>query len=237
MNADRGKLLECRGLCQAYGRVEVLRDVNLTLEPGRIVGLLGPNGAGKSTLIKLICGLLQPKAGEILIDGYPPSPYTKSVISYLPERTYLDSWMTAEKALRMFADFYADFRYETARKMLEQLQVSPHVPLKHLSKGTREKIQLVLVMSRNAKLYVLDEPIGGVDPAARDYILSTILSNYQQGSSILLSTHLIADVESILDEVVFLKDGSIFLHDTVERLRREQDGKSVDQLFREVFRC
>lgn len=233
---DSNLVLECRDVYKKYGKKEVLKGVNLTLAPGRIVGLLGPNGAGKTTLIKLICGLLTADQGDIFIGGHEVGPESKALVSYLPERTYLADWMKVKDALDLFQDFYPDFDREKALTMLDHLSVDPNARFKTLSKGTREKVQLVLVMSRNALLYVLDEPIGGVDPAARDYILSTILTNYNEEGTILISTHLISDVERVLDEAVFLKDGAIVLQKSVDDIR-EAEGKSVDELFREVFKC
>lgn len=229
-------ILECRNLTKNYGTFPALSDLNLTVQPGRIVGLLGPNGAGKSTLIKLANGLLTANSGEILIDGNAPGPETKSIVSYLPERTYLNNWMTISDAIEYFQDFYADFRPERAMRMMESLHIDPKKTLGAMSKGTREKVQLILVMSRAARLYLLDEPIGGVDPAARDYILNTILNNYETDSTILISTHLITDIEKILDDVIFIQNGKAVLQSSVEDIRENQ-GKSVDALFREVFRC
>ncbi len=229
-------ILTCEGLTKRYGRTEVLRGLELSLPRGRIIGLLGPNGAGKTTLIKLICGLLTPDSGSISVAGHPVGPESKAVVSYLPERPFLGKWMTVRDGLNLFQDFYADFDRAKAEDMLTQLGVDAGARLTALSKGTLEKVHLVLVMSRNAQLYVLDEPIGGVDPAARDFILSTILTNYNEEGSILISTHLIADVETVLDEVLFLRDGAIVLHDSVDHIREER-GVSVDELFREVFKC
>ncbi|MCD8384156.1 MAG: ABC transporter ATP-binding protein [Clostridiales bacterium] len=229
-------ILTCEGLTKRYGRTEVLRGLNLSLPRGRIIGLLGPNGAGKTTLIKLICGLLTPDSGSISVAGYPVGPESKAVVSYLPERPFLGKWMTVRDGLNLFQDFYADFDRAKAENMLTRLGVDAGARLTALSKGTLEKVHLVLVMSRNAQLYVLDEPIGGVDPAARDFILSTILTNYNEEGSILISTHLIADVETVLDEVLFLRDGAVVLHDSVDHIREER-GVSVDELFREVFKC
>lgn len=233
---DSNLVLDCRNICKKYGKKEVLTGLNLSLTPGKIVGLLGPNGAGKTTLIKLICGLLTANSGEITVGGHPVGPESKALVSYLPERTYLADWMKVKDALDLFQDFYADFDREKALDMLRRLSVDPNVRFKTLSKGTREKVQLVLVMSRKALLYVLDEPIGGVDPAARDYILSTILTNYNEEGTILISTHLISDIETVLDEAVFLKEGAIVLQKSVDDIR-EAEGKSVDELFREVFKC
>lgn len=229
-------ILECRKLRKTYGSKVALNDLSLCVETGRIVGLLGPNGSGKTTLIKLLNGLLTPDGGEILVDGKKPSPATKAIVSYLPERIALPEWMSVQQALRYYADFYADFSLPAALEMLRRLGLDSTARIKTLSKGTKEKLQLVLVMSRRAKLFVLDEPMGGVDPAARDYILRTILGNYNPEATVLLSTHLIADVEPILDEVIFLREGQLVLHDSVEQLRREK-GKSVNECFREVFQC
>ncbi len=229
-------ILECNNLTKTYAGVTALDHIDLAIDPGRIVGLLGPNGSGKTTLIKLAAGLLQPTQGQILIDGKKPSPETNAVLSYLPERIALSQWMKVTQVLDFFCDFYKDFDRSAAEAMLAQLQIAPNQVLKQMSKGTKEKVQLILAMSRKAKLYLLDEPIGGVDPATRDYILHTILSNYNPEAAVIISTHLIGDVEQILDEVVFLSRGQIALHDSCEAIR-EQQGKSVDQLFREVFKC
>lgn len=229
-------ILEYNSLTKKFTGVDALSNVNLRLERGRIVGLLGPNGSGKTTMIKLINGLLVPTSGSLLIDGKQPGPETKKIVSYLPERTYLPEWMRISEALDFFKDFYSDFDEKRAYEMLERLQLNPTKRLKTLSKGTKEKVHLILVMSRKADLYCLDEPIGGVDPAARDYILNTIISNYNENATVLISTHLIADIEKVLDEVVFIKNGQIILHSSVEDIR-SKEGKSVDSLFREVFRC
>lgn len=229
-------ILECRNLTKNYGSVPALQNVSFSLEPGRIVGLLGPNGSGKSTLIKMANGLLTWNSGELLIDGMAPGPETKSIVSYLPERTYLANWMSVKQLLDYFEDFYADFRRERAVEMLEALNIPETMRIRQMSKGTREKVQLIMVMSRQARLYLLDEPIGGVDPAARDYILHTIIGNYNPEATVLISTHLIQDVEQILDEVVFISYGQVFFQKSVDQIRVEE-GKSVDQLFREVFRC
>lgn len=229
-------IFECVGLTKRYGRVLALDNVSLQLEPGRIVGLLGPNGSGKSTMIKLANGLLAPSDGEIRIDGEKPGPETKSIVSYLPERTYLPNWMSVKQALDYFEDFYKDFRRDRAEEMLASLNIPLKQRIRQMSKGTREKLQLILVMSRAARLYLLDEPIGGVDPAARDYILRTIVSNYEKGATVVICTHLIADIEQILDEVVFINRGHIILHENVEKLKQER-GMSVDAVFREEFRC
>ncbi len=229
-------ILEARGLTKRYGATLALNNVDLTLPKGKIVGLLGPNGSGKTTLLKIAAGLLTPTNGMILADNRPIGEATKSVISFLPERTYLPDWMTVTDCLDYFKDFYEDFDTERAEDMLSRLAVPANKKMRTLSKGTREKMQLVLVMSRRAKLYLLDEPIGGVDPATRDYILNTIIGNYDNEATILISTHLIADVEKVLDEFMFLKDGVITMHDTTDNIRETQ-GKSLDELFREVFRC
>ena len=229
-------IIECRDLTKCYGAVQAVSHVNLTIAPGKIVGLLGPNGSGKTTLIKMANGLITWQEGELLIDGRAPGPETKSLISYLPERTYLSDWMSVKQTLDFFGDFYEDFRRDRAEEMLSRLNIPLNMKIRTMSKGTREKVQLILVMSRQAKLYLLDEPIGGVDPATRDYILGTIIGNYDPGATVLISTHLIADVEQVLDEVVFINQGQIVLQSTVDAIREERN-KSVDQLFREVFRC
>ncbi|MDF2510983.1 MAG: transporter [Herbinix sp.] len=229
-------ILECKSLTKKYSSLTALDNVNLTLERGRIIGLLGPNGSGKTTLIKLINGLLVQNSGELLINGKSPNPETKKVVSYLPEKTYLPDWMRVSDTINFFKDFYQDFDEKRAYDMLTRLQLDPSRRLKSLSKGTKEKVQLILVMSRQADLYCLDEPIGGVDPAARDYILNTIISNYNENATVLISTHLIADIEKILDEVVFIKNGHVTLHESVDDIR-SKEGKSIDTLFREVFKC
>lgn len=230
-------ILECYGLTKSYNKMyNALNNLNLTLDRGQIIGLLGPNGSGKTTFIKLINNLLVPTGGEIRINGMTPGVETKKIVSYLPERTYLDETMKVKEVITYFSDFYDNFSAERAHQMLEDLQIDTDARLKTLSKGTKEKVQLILVMSRNADLYILDEPIGGVDPAARDYILSTIINNYNENAAILISTHLIQDIENILDRVLFIKQGQLVLNATVDEIRTEQ-GKSVDALFREVFRC
>lgn len=229
-------ILECKNLSKRYGRTQALTDVNLSLKSGRIIGLLGPNGSGKTTMIKLINGLLTPSNGEIRIDGMTPGIKSKSIVSYLPERTYLDESIRIQEAMDLFEDFYRDFDRKKALQMIQKVHLDPSSRIKTLSKGNKEKVQLILVMSRRAKLYCLDEPIAGVDPAARDYILSTIINNYEPDATILLSTHLISDVENILDEVVFIKNGHIIMQEEVETIR-SKEGKSVDDLFREVFKC
>lgn len=227
-------VMECMGLTKTYGRKTALDKVDLKIESGRIIGLLGPNGSGKTTLIKLACGLLSPTSGEIAIDGHAPGVHTKSVVSYLPDRMYFADWMRTRDLLRFFADFYEDFDREKAEGMLADLGVSVSDRLKTMSKGTKEKVQLVLAMSRRAKLYLLDEPIGGVDPAAREFILRTILANYSPEAALVISTHLIADIEKVLDEVIFLQNGRVVRQNPVDSIR-ENEGKSVDQLFREIF--
>ena len=228
-------ILQCEQLTKSYGSNLALDHVDLTVEQGRIVGLLGPNGSGKTTLLKLANGLLQPGSGTITIAGKTPGVETKKIVSYLPERTYLSNWMNVVQLLDLFCDFYEDFDRDRAEHMLTALEISPKLRIKQMSKGTREKVQLILVMSRKADLYLLDEPIGGVDPATRDYILHTILNNYKRTATIVISTHLIADVENGLDDVIFINKGKIVLQSSVEAIRTER-GSSVDELFREVFR-
>ncbi len=231
------ELVEVIGLTKVYEKKKLALDhINLTIPRGKIIGLLGPNGSGKSTLIKLINGLLVTTEGEILINGKRPGPESKSCVSYLPERTYFQGGMKVSELISYFADFYADFRPDRARQMLANLQIEETARLKTLSKGTKEKVQLIMVMSRDAQLYILDEPIAGVDPAARDYILRTIISNYNENATVLISTHLITDIEKVLDEVIFIRGGRVVLQDTVEHIR-ESRGKSVDAYFREVFAC
>lgn len=229
-------ILECKDLTKYYDRALGLDHLSLRLEPGRIVGLLGPNGSGKTTLLKIANGLLTPSSGQLLIDGKAPGPDTRRLVSYLPERTYLNDWMRVSELLRFFADFYEDFDNIKANDMLRSLSINPADKLKTMSKGTKEKVQLILVMSRKARLYLLDEPIGGVDPAARDYILNTIIGNYSEQASVIISTHLISDVEQVLDEAIFLSRGEIALRGSVDDIR-QQHGKSIDELFREVFKC
>ena len=235
-NADNKPILECKNLVKTYANSEALKGIDLTINRGRIVGLLGPNGSGKSTLIKLANGLLTPSSGEILINGLKPGIETKKIVSYLPEMTYLNDWMKVSDIINFFKDFYDNFNPEKAHEMLQKLNINPNDKLKTMSKGTKEKVQLILVMSREADLYLLDEPIAGVDPAARDYILNTIITNYNKNATIIISTHLISDIERILDDVVFISYGKIFLTKSVDEIR-ETEGKSVDTLFREVFRC
>ena len=229
------EILRCKNLTKRYGKLVALDNISLCLESGRIIGLLGPNGSGKTTLIKLVNGLLCPDSGSITINGNDPGPVSKTEVAYLPDNIYLNSWMKVKQIVALFQDFYADFRPELALEMLQRLGISPELKLKTLSKGNKEKVCLILTMSRNAKLYVLDEPIAGVDPAARDYVISTIINNYNPESTVLISTHLIADIEQVLDEVIFLRNGKLVLHQSVESIREEK-GMSVDELFREVFR-
>ena len=229
-------VLECKGLTKRFGKVTALDEVELTIEPGRIVGLLGPNGSGKTTLIKLANGLLTPDGGYIAVCGGAPGRESHGLVSYLPERTAIPTWMTARQLLDFYGDFYHDFRRDAAEEMLDHLGIRPAQAVKQMSKGTREKVQLIMVMSRAAKLYLLDEPIGGVDPATRDYILSTIIGNYNPEAAVVISTHLISDVEKVLDEVVFINQGRVVLQSTVDDIREEK-GMSVDALFREVFKC
>ena len=228
-----GEILRCDNLCKDFGATRALDRLCLSVGSGKIIGLLGPNGAGKTTLIKIVNGLLQPTFGEVLIDGKRPGVETKPLVSYLPDVNYLNNWMTVEQIIFMFADFYADFRSDLAFDMVKRLGINRMQRLKSLSKGNKEKVCLILVMSRNAKLYILDEPIAGVDPATRDYIISTIINNYNPEASVLISTHLISDIESILDEVIFIQNGRVVLQDTVDHIR-EQNHMSVDDLFREV---
>ncbi|MDR0886044.1 MAG: ABC transporter ATP-binding protein [Clostridiales Family XIII bacterium] len=229
-------ILKTRGLTKRFGGLDALNDINLDIYRGRIIGLLGPNGSGKSTLIKLANGLLQPTSGSIEIAGQRPGPYTKSIVSYLPDRSYFDDWMKVSDCLKLFADFYADFNVAKAYEMLKLLDIDEKKMFRTLSKGTKEKVQLVLVMSRQASLYLLDEPIGGVDPATRDYILSTIINNYNEEGTVIISTHLIADIEKVLDEVIFLNRGKVERYMSVDDMR-ETTGQSVDEVFREVYRC
>lgn len=230
------ELLECKNLYKNYGKKEVLKNIDIKIGKGKIVGLLGANGSGKTTLIKLINGLLMPTSGEVYINGEKPDIASKKIISYLPERTYLNFDMKVSEIVKYFSDFYDNFDSKKAYELLEKLNINKDDKLKTMSKGTKEKVQLVLVMSRNADLYILDEPIGGVDPAARDYILDTIISNFKEGASIIISTHLIADIERILDDVIFLNNGEITLYDSADELRQKHD-KSIDAIFREVFKC
>ena len=229
------ELVKCTNLCRNFGEIKALNDVNLSLASGRIIGLLGPNGSGKTTLIKILNGLLQPSSGEARIAGNLPGVESKKLISYLPDRGYFPEWMNVGDMIDMFADFYADFDRAKADEMCRALGLERSMRIKTLSKGTREKMQLMLVMSRRARLYLLDEPIAGVDPAAREFIMRTILTNYSEDGTVLISTHLILDVEQVLDEAVFLRQGSVVLHESVDSIRERTNG-SVDQLFREMFR-
>jgi len=231
-----GYVMECRGLSKKYKNFVALKRVDLKLERGKIIGLVGPNGSGKTTLIKLINGLLVPTEGEIRINGKVPGPETKARVSYLPDNNYLSNWMSVSQMIDFYGDFYSDFNEDKAYDMLASLGLDPKQKFKTMSKGMKEKVQLVLVMSREADLYCLDEPIAGVDPAARDYILRTIISNYAEGATVLISTHLIADVEKVLDEVVFIRNGEIVRHAAVEEIREKYD-RSVDALFREEYKC
>lgn len=232
-----GEIVSIRGLNKRYSHNKIVfNNLNLDFERGRIIGLLGPNGSGKTTLIKLMAGLLKPDAGTISIDGKPVGKDSKAVVSYLPERTYFNENLKIRQVISIFKDFYADFDEERAYHMMELLNLDTNMMIKKLSKGNKEKVQLIMVMSRRARLYLLDEPIAGVDPAARDYIINTIISNYDSEASVLISTHLISDIEKIIDDVVFIKEGNIICHQSADSLR-EQNGKSVDEVFREVFRC
>ncbi len=230
------ELVKISNVVKGYGKKKVFEDLNLTIEGGKIIGLLGPNGSGKTTIIKMLAGLLTTDEGEILIDGYKVGPETKAVVSYLPERTYLNESLKIRQVIDIFADFYADFDADRAYKMMELLKLDPEMQVKKLSKGNKEKVQLIMVMSRKAKLYLLDEPIAGVDPAARDYILETILTNYEPTATVIISTHLITDIENILDQIIFVKEGVIVEHSDADELRTK-NGKSIDEIFREVFRC
>ncbi|MEF9918166.1 MAG: ABC transporter ATP-binding protein [Eubacterium sp.] len=229
-------ILECTGLTKKFGNKEALNDITFQIPRGKIVGLLGPNGSGKTTMIKLANGLLTPTSGTMTIAGMAPSVDTKRIVSYLPERTYLSDWMTVTQLVKFFSDFYEDFNSIKAFNMINDLGISIKDRIKTMSKGTKEKVQLILVMSREAELYLLDEPIGGVDPAARDYILNTIIGNYNDNATVVISTHLIADIEKILDEVIFINQGNIVMQSSVDDIREKQQ-KSVDELFREVFKC
>ncbi len=230
------ELLKCININKSYGSKKVLKDVNLTIPRGKIIGLLGKNGTGKSTLIKLINDLLTPTSGQILVNGNEVGVESKKVISYLPERTYLDKTMTVDKVIEYFESFYDNFDSKKARKLLNDLDLDTSQKLSKMSKGMQEKVQLVLVMSRKAELYILDEPLGGVDPATRDYILDTILSNFNEGASVIISTHLISDIERILDEVIFIDKGKIVLQSDSDELRRKE-GQSIDEIFRRMFKC
>lgn len=229
-------IVEFKDVRKSFGNKEALKGINIEIPKGKIVGLLGPNGSGKSTMIKIINGLLQPDNGDITIDNRNPSIETKKIVSYLPERTYLSDWMKVTDVLKFFNDFYDDFDMDRAAEMIKSLDIDVNQKLKSMSKGTKEKVQLILVMSRKAKLYILDEPIGGVDPAARSYILKTILKNYSDDSTLVIATHLISEIESICDEIIFISKGEIVLNGDAETIREEK-GKSIDALFREEFKC
>ena len=231
-----GALLQTQGLTKQFGPTAALDNVTITCQAGHIVGLLGPNGSGKTTLIKIVNGLLSPTSGTVLIDGMAPSPATKARVSYLPDHTYFDNWMKVRDCVGLFDDFYADFDKAKANDMLKALGIDTAKTFRTLSKGTQEKVQLALVMSRRAQLYLLDEPIGGVDPAARDFILDTIIKNYNEDGAVVISTHLIADIEKVLDDVIFLNAGRVMHSGSADDLR-EKTGKSVDEVFREAFKC
>ena len=226
----------CNNLTKRYGKKTALQNVNLNLEPGRIIGLAGPNGSGKTTMIKLMQRMLVPTEGQVLIQGKEPGPETKAVVAYLPDRDFLPDWMKVSALLGLYQSYYADFDRAAAERMIASLGIDQNQTFKKLSKGTREKVQLILTMSRKAQVYLLDEPIAGVDPAARDYIIRMIISNYNPEAMVLISTHLIADIEAVLDEVIFLKEGRIVLHENADDLRTKVS-MSVDEYFREVFRC
>ncbi len=230
------ELITCHDLTKGYGKKVALEGIDLTIGRGKIIGLLGPNGAGKTTLIKIFCGLLRQSSGEVTVDGQPIGIHTKSVISYLPDRMYFADWMRGQDLLNLFQDFYKDFSMEKAQSMCQSLNLDPQQKIKSMSKGTKEKLQLILAMSRKAQLYLLDEPIAGVDPAARDFIMNTILKNYNQSGTVIISTHLIGDIERILDEVILLNEGKILCHQAVDDIRAAQ-GTSVDQYFRDLFRA
>ena len=229
-------IIKLDNVVKRYSKKEALKGINLEIPKGKIVGLLGPNGSGKSTMIKLLNGLLQPDEGTIEIAGMKPSIETKKIVSYLPERTYLSEWMKMKDLLKFFSDFYEDFDLEKAEEMIEALNINVDEKIKDMSKGTKEKVQLILVMSRNADVYILDEPIGGVAPAARSFIMRTILQNFSEESTLIIATHLISEIENICDEIIFLSYGEIKLQGNVDEIREEK-GKSIDALFREEFRC
>ena len=230
------ELLECKNLCKSYDNKTVLKNINLKIPKGKIIGLLGKNGTGKTTLIKLINDLLTPTSGEILIKGKKPGIESKEIIAYLPERTYLDREMTVKDAIKYFKEFYKNFDSEKAKKLLKDLDLDINIKISKMSKGMQEKLQLILVMSREAELYILDEPLGGVDPATRDYILDTILSNFSEGASVIISTHLISDIERILDEVIFIDKGEIKIASSADELRNKENA-SIDEIFRRYFKC
>ena len=230
------ELLECKNINKSYGNKKILKDINLVIPRGKIIGLLGKNGTGKSTLIKLINDLLTPDSGDILVNGKCVGVESKKIIAYLPERTYLDKSMTVFDVIKYFDDFYDNFDSKKAKKLLKELDLDVNQKLVKMSKGMQEKVQLVLVMSRKADLYILDEPLGGVDPATRDYILDTILTNFNEGASVIISTHLISDVERILDEVIFIDKGKIILTSDADKLRKKENA-SIDEIFRRMFKC
>lgn len=231
-----GNILECHNVTKRYGGKTALDNLSVVVKSGRITGLLGPNGSGKTTLIKIISGILCANAGEVFADGHKIGTESKKIVSYLPERPYFSPGMKVSETIQFFKDFYEDFSEDVAVNMLRTLDIRPEAKIRTLSKGNREKVQLILVMSRKAKLYLLDEPMGGVDPAARDFILKTILTSYNENAGIIISTHLISDVEKVLDDVIFLKNGTVVLHKSVDVIRSEEQ-KSIDALFREVFAC
>ena len=230
------ELLECKNLCKSFDDKQVLKDINLKIPKGKIIGLLGKNGMGKTTLIKLMNDLLTPTSGEVLINGKKPGVESKKIISYLPEKTYIDREMKVKDAIKYFEEFYNDFDSEKAKKLLKDLDLDINSKIAKMSKGMQEKLQLILVMSRSAQLYILDEPLGGVDPATRDYILDTILSNFSEGASVIISTHLIADIERILDEVIFIDKGQIIVTSSADELRNKENA-SIDEIFRRYFKC
>lgn len=229
------KLIECRGLCKRFSNTLALDNVDLEVGRGKIIGLLGPNGSGKTTLIKILNGLIKPTLGDVRIDGEEPGVHTKSIVSYLPDRTYFADWMTVNDVVKMFSEFYRDFDMERALDMCAAMNIGISDRIRTMSKGTKEKVQLILVMSRKAELYLLDEPIAGVDPAARDYILTTIINNYNEEGTVIISTHLISDIERILDEVIFIRNGKIVRHEAVDDIK-EKEGKSIDEVFKDSFK-
>lgn len=229
------EIVKCEGLTKVFSGCRALDQVDLSIGRGKVIGLLGPNGSGKTTLIKILNGLLQPTSGNVFIDGHIPGTYTKSIVSYLPDRNYFADWMKVKDIFDLFSDFYSDFDREKAADMCRALGIEERAQLKTMSKGTKEKVQLILVMSRQAQLYLLDEPIAGVDPAAREYILGTIINNYNEDGTVIISTHLISDIERILDEVIFIREGKILCHEGVDEMK-EREGKSVDEVFRDYFR-
>ena len=229
------KLIECRGLCKRFSNTLALDNVDLEVVRGKIIVLLGPNGSGKTTLIKILNGLIKPTLGDVRIDGEEPGVHTKSIVSYLPDRTYFADWMTVNDVVKMFSEFYRDFDMERALDMCAAMNIGISDRIRTMSKGTKEKVQLILVMSRKAELYLLDEPIAGVDPAARDYILTTIINNYNEEGTVIISTHLISDIERILDEVIFIRNGKIVRHEAVDDIK-EKEGKSIDEVFKDSFK-